>query len=167
MQVPFSPTNSGAKLHPEHVQSSSWPLSWTHRSESVWPADSHSMTCIILALQRSRYIRNLPLYIRHTFLLFFMSFFALRTIPLSFRPLPHLISFFYFFILQQDPLLGLDCQRASPSGLFPQPSVLPRTLYLRSLQLRTKTHWNVFRPRWVADRLCLLIPACHTYVRSF
>jgi len=97
-------------------------------------------TYIILALKQSRYIRNLPLYIRHTFLLFFMSFFALGTIPLSFRPLPHLISFFYFFILQQDPLLGLDCQRASPSGLFPQPSALPRTLYLRSLQLRTKTH---------------------------
>jgi hypothetical protein len=35
-----------------------------------------------------------------------------------------------FFILQQDRLLGLDCQRASPSGLFPQSSVLPRTLYL-------------------------------------
>jgi hypothetical protein len=67
-------------------------------------------------------------------------FLCYRNDPRILSPPPPLDFILLFFILQQDPLLGLDCQRASPSGLFPQPSALPRTLYLRSLQLRTKTH---------------------------
>lgn len=46
-----------------------------------WPCDTLAVKC-------SRYMRNLPLFGIHTFLLFFMSFFALRTSPLSFGPLP-------------------------------------------------------------------------------
>jgi hypothetical protein len=43
--------------------------------------DTHTMTYGILALQRSRYMRSLLLYGHHTFILFFMSFFALRATP--------------------------------------------------------------------------------------
>ena len=104
-------------------------------------------SCIIFSLKYSRYMRNFALFGNHTFLLFFMSFFTLRTTPLILPPLPlfyFILLLFYFFIPRQDRLPGLNCQRASPSGL----ASLPRTLYLLSSQLWTRAHWNVFRPRW-------------------
>lgn len=106
-------------------------------------------------------MRILLLFGSRTFLLFFVPFFALER-PLMLSPHTPFISFFYFLFCSRIGLLGLDCRRGSPSGLFPQPSVLPRTLYRRGLQLWTKAHWKVFRPRWDTDRWSLLIPACHT-----
>lgn len=112
------------QITPRNTASSSAFL-WAHCSGKCL-TDTHIMTYSILALQQSRYIRNLLLYGHHTPLLFFMSFFALRALPspCPFHPSPTWFhsSIFFLFCSRIRSLAwiakGLVLQDSSPSRLF-------------------------------------------------
>ena len=100
IQVPFSPTNSGAKLHPEHVQFRIIFLKpLLRKAPGRKPHDDLYHFC-----STTKSLHQEPSLVHPPYVSFVLYvFLCFSNDPLILFPLPHLISFFYFFILQQDP----------------------------------------------------------------